>query len=96
MTLNPWYAPLNRGLRAAAFFAAHLISALMIIGGIYVVQTLLMYMGDPKLFDRIPVKYIFDAMDVFVLVVFVVFGTGEAYVVFQEHHKASSPKRRSK
>ena len=53
-------------------------------------------MGDPKLFDRIPVKYIFDAMDVFVLVVFVVFGTAEAYVVFQEHHKGSSPKRRSK
>jgi hypothetical protein len=96
MASNPWYAPLNRGLRAAAFFVAHLISALIIIGGIYVIQTLLLHMGNPKLFDRIPVKYIFDAMDVFVLIVFVVFGTAEAYVVFQEHHKGTPPMRRSK
>ena len=84
---HPWYTPLGRGLRAGAFFVAHLAVALLIVGGIYLIQSALSYLGNPLLFDVIPIKYVFDALDIFVVIEFVVFGTMEAYVVFLEHYK---------
>lgn len=87
MSDHPWYTPLGRGLRAAAFFTAHLAVALVIIGGIHLVQSALAFVGNPLLFGLVPVKYIFDAVDVFVLLEFVVFGSMEAYVVFMEHYR---------
>jgi hypothetical protein len=84
---HPWYTPLGRGLRAGAFFTAHLAVALVIIAGIHLIQSALAFLGNPLLFGLVPVKYIFDAVDVFVLLEFVVFGSMEAYVVFMEHYK---------
>lgn len=69
---------------ACFFVAAHLIVALILIGAIYIVQVFLLSVGDPKLFDRIPVRYLFDAMDLFILLEFVVFGTIDACYEFSE------------
>lgn len=75
--------------------AAHLIVALILIGAIYVVQVFLLSVGDPKLFDRIPVRYLFDAMDLFILLEFVVFGTIDAYYQFSEDIRERRSERRS-
>ena len=79
----PWYAPFIRALRAGIYLATHVLVAAILIGAIYVVQWLLGYAGDPKLFDWIPIRYIFDAMDAGILITFIVFGTIEAVRAFQ-------------
>jgi hypothetical protein len=85
----PWYGPFFQALRAGAYFAAHVLIAAALIGAIYVIQWLLVQIGDPKLFDWIPIRYIFDAMDFGILVAFVVFGVVEAFLVFQEHARGA-------
>jgi hypothetical protein len=61
----------------------HVLVAAVLIGAIYAIQLLLRYAGDPKLFDWIPVRYIFDAMDAGILVAFTAFGTLEAIRAFR-------------
>jgi hypothetical protein len=80
----PWYAPLTKALRAAAFFIAHAFLAVLIIGLVAVVKLALNWMGDPKLFGWIPLGYVFDAMDATALAVFIPFGALEAIRVFRE------------
>jgi len=46
-------------------------------------QRLVLQLGDPKLFDTIPLRYIFDGMDLAILIAFVVLGTVEAIMVFK-------------
>lgn len=48
------------------------------------VQYLLRMTGDPLLFDRFPVRYVFDAMDLGILVVFALFGVIGAYAVLKK------------
>jgi hypothetical protein len=52
-----------RAFRAAAFIVVHVGLALLIIAGIYIIQLGLLWLGDPKLFDWVPLRYVFDAMD---------------------------------
>ena len=84
-----WYAPFIKALRAGAYVAAHLLVAAALIGAIYAIQLLLRYIGDPKLFDWIPIRYIFDAMDAGILVAFIVFGIVDAILVFREDAKGA-------
>lgn len=58
--------------------------AALIIGAIYLIQRLLVMAGDPMLFDKVPVRYIFDCMDLGILAAFLTLGTVEAVVVFKE------------
>jgi len=80
----PWHAPLTKALRAAAFFIAHTLLAVLIIALVAVVKAALHWLGDPKLFGYIPLSYVFDAMDATALAVFIPFGTIEAIRVFRE------------
>jgi hypothetical protein len=80
----PWYAPLVSALRAAIFLAAHVLLAATLIGAIWVIQWLLADAGDPKLFDWIPIRYMFDVMDAGILAVFIWFGVKGAIEVFRE------------
>jgi hypothetical protein len=80
----PWYAPLIKALRAAAFFVAHTFLAILIIGLVSLLKAALQWLGDPKLFDWMPLSYVFDMMDATALIVFICFGTLEAVRVFRE------------
>jgi len=64
--------------------SAHLIIAVLIIGAITVVQRVLIAAGDPVILEVIRVRYIFDIMDLGVLVMFLVFGTISAYMSFRD------------
>jgi hypothetical protein len=61
--------------------------ALVFIGVITLFQWLLLSLGDPKLFDIVPVRFLFDGMDVAIFVAFLVFGTLEAINVFRGRHE---------
>ena len=80
----PWYAPLVRLARAAVYIAAHTAVALLLITAIETVSAWLRHAGDPKLWDWIPVRYLFDTMDLAILIVFICYGTIEAIRAFRE------------
>jgi hypothetical protein len=54
--------------------------AVVLVGAIEFIQKLILRLGDPKLFDIVPLRYIFDGMDL----AFLVIGTLEAIAVFRE------------
>lgn len=81
----PWYRPFKNAFRSGCYLLAHALVAIMLIGLIAIVKWILVEAGDPKLFDFCPLRYIFDAVDVAVLCVFLVFGIREAIKVFREN-----------
>ena len=81
---NPWYTPFHKALRLGAYIASHTLVALLLIGVVSLIQWVVLTAGDIKLFEVLPLRYIFDAMDLGILVVFLVFGTLEAIWVFRE------------
>jgi hypothetical protein len=80
----PWYAPIVKAIRAGTFFVAHAFLAILFMVLVAGVKQVLHWLDDPKLFDWVPLSYIFDAMDAMALVVFLLFGTIEAIRVFRE------------
>ncbi len=56
--------------------------ALLLVAVIPVVQSAVAWEGDRKLFDFLPERYIFYAMELFILVAFMVFGAKGAVQVF--------------
>jgi hypothetical protein len=79
----PWYSAFETAWRWGSFIAAHALVAILLIAVIAVIQRRVLLIGDPKLFDVIPLRYVFDGMDLGILVAFVVLGTIEAVVVFR-------------
>ena len=79
-----WYDSASKAVRWGIFILCHAIVASVLIGAIHVVQWLVVLTGDHKLFDVIPLRYVFDGMDAGILLAFVVLGTMEAVRVFRE------------
>jgi hypothetical protein len=78
---DPWWGPVLRALRAAAAFIGHICLAIIIITGIWSLENYIHYLWEerePMLFDRVPLKWLFDAVDLSILLVFAVWGTIEA------------------
>jgi hypothetical protein len=72
---------LKRPARAAGVFIAHLALGTVVLVGIWLTERqfqLLWKTSKPLFFDWIPVKWLFDAADCGVMVVFIVFGIYEA------------------
>jgi hypothetical protein len=80
---EPWYSAFQTAWRWGSFIAAHAIVALLLLAVIVIIQWAVLQVGDPKLFDKIPLRYIFDGMDLGILVAFVILGTAEAIAVFR-------------
>jgi hypothetical protein len=80
---EPWYSAFQTAWRWGSFIAAHAIVALLLLAVIVTIQWVVLRVGDPKLFDKIPLRYIFDGMDLGILAAFVILGTAEAIAVFR-------------
>ena len=80
----PWYAPLIKLFRAAIYIAAPTAVALLLITAIEIVAGWLHRTGDPKLWEWVPVRYLFDTMDLAILIAFIWYGTAEAIRAFRE------------
>jgi hypothetical protein len=81
--LAPWYSAFETAWRWGSFILAHALVAIVLLAAIVLVQRLVLQAGDPRLFDRVPLRYIFDGMDLAILVAFLVLGTVEAVMVFK-------------
>ena len=62
-----WRAPFQSALRVVTFIVCHMLVAVVLIAATRVITIALAKEGDPKLFDEIPIRYFFDAMDVLIL-----------------------------
>jgi hypothetical protein len=82
---TPWYYPFKKAFRSGCYLVAHALVAFLIIGLSEAIKRALLWDGDPKLFDFVPLRYIFDAVDIGILAVFLIFGTIEAIRVFREN-----------
>jgi hypothetical protein len=91
---HPWYQPFVKALRVGAFLLAHVLTAALLVTLLSGFSWLLHSLGNPKLFEQVPVSYVFDAMDLMVLVVFVIFGLVEAVTVFRGKDNGSGGEAR--
>lgn len=73
-----------QAIRAAAFLALHTALALVLICAITGVHIFLHWVGEPKLFDWIPLRYLFDVLDLGVIVFFIVGGVSDARSAFRD------------
>ncbi len=69
-------APFKSAVHVATFIVCHMLVAVVLIVTTRVITIALVREGDPKLFDEIPVRYFFDAMDVLILLGLIV-ATGQ-------------------
>lgn len=80
---EPYSTVMIRPLRAAGVFLAHLGLGFVVMVGVWLTEKLFGYLWasgpDPRFFDWCPVRWLFDAGEAGILVVFVVFGIYEAY-----------------
>jgi hypothetical protein len=82
-----FFQPLFGAFRAAVMLACHLLVAtiiLIVIRGVEFTMHVLWADNDPLLFDQFPLRYLFHAMDVGVMVLFIVFGLIKAARAFRE------------
>ena len=75
---------LRSALKSTTYVVAHTFVAVVILLATRFVAILLTRLGDPKLFDIVPMRYFFDAMDTVILLTFVVTGSFAAYQAFRE------------
>jgi hypothetical protein len=76
-----------RALQAIAFLGIHIGIAVMFIWAIWLVQISLTAVGDPRLFDVMPVRFVFDAIDVGIGLAFFLFGILEVCVIYRESYR---------
>ncbi|MEA2859406.1 MAG: hypothetical protein QOC72_1445 [Methylobacteriaceae bacterium] len=81
---RPWHHPFKTALRLGAYLLSHACVALLAVGIIYVVRKVTFGAGDPLLFGKVPVSYVFDGLDAFVLLVLCVALVIEAWWVLRE------------
>lgn len=79
-----WRRPWIEAFHIAMHVLAHLATVMVLIFVISLVKTAVRKAGDPLLLDFVPVRYIFDAMDLGLLVQFLGFGLRAAYNAFKE------------
>jgi hypothetical protein len=80
------WEPVRRASRAAIALVCHTALAALVVVAIKLLEWLLHFLWgatDPLLFDRFPIRYLFDAMDGGVILVFVCYGIIEAFRAFR-------------
>ena len=86
--MPPAMGTLKRTVVIMIFLVCHtFISAVLILCS-FGINRLLLAFGDPKLFDWVPFRYMFDAMDAGMTVSYIVLGVVGATVVFREADNA--------
>ena len=77
-----WWAPLRRAFRAAVALIGHLFISLVLIACFWAIEQTIKWLwhgAEPLLYGRVPLKYLFDTLDVAVFAVFIVWGVIEAH-----------------
>jgi hypothetical protein len=81
------WAPIARVKRAAIVFLGHLLLCVLVVLAVFVIELLIKWLwgaNEPLIFDRVPLKWLFQLIDVCILAVFGVAGTLEAFHKLRE------------
>jgi hypothetical protein len=73
----PWWEPIPKAAQAALFLVCHTALAAVVVTCIWAFAGLFHLLwgaNDPLFFDRFPLRYLFDAADLSVVLVFTWFG----------------------
>ena len=84
---KPWYEPLVHALRATTFLLAHTFLAFVLATIFELMNRWLAFIAGGKeilLFDRVPLRYLFDAMDTGIFLVFLWYGLLSAIKAFRD------------
>lgn len=76
-----FYAPLRRAARAAVVFIGHTFLGMVVVTCNWLVERYFHFLWqshEPLLFERVPLRWLFDAVDLGVLLVFMFWGILEA------------------
>lgn len=77
-----WWAPLRRAFRAGIAFIGHLAVSLVLVGCIRALELAIRWLWggeEPLLFERVPLQYLFHALDLAVILILIYWGTVEAF-----------------
>ena len=69
-----WYAPAWGTLHLLTIVAGHLIVAAALLGSGVLLDRFVKWLGDPYLYDSVPLRYVVDTMDGGVLLAFITLG----------------------
>ena len=78
---------IGRAVQAVLFLGIHISIAVLFIWAIWLVQISLIAVGDPKLFNVMPVRFLFDAIDLGIAMAFFLFGTLEVWVIYRQSYR---------
>lgn len=81
--------PFRSALTAASYIVAHLIVAIVLIAAVETISLILAWLVDPKLFDRVPIRYMFHTMDVAILTIFIRIDQTEIEIIdldYEDYH----------
>lgn len=83
----PWKKPVNRAIAVALELVGHIANTLILIAGIWLVETLILYLwgSDKLVIGWFPFTYLIEILDVVVVVVFVGLGLYGAVTTYLEH-----------
>ena len=81
---RPWYSPVIGALRWWCYIACHAVATGLFLLASWALAKLVAELGEPKLYDTVPYRYIIDSVDLALIVEFVVYGAFEARRVFKE------------
>ncbi len=73
------------GLRVGSFVAFHAALAIVFSVAICVTHFAFILLGDPKMFDRFPIRYIFEAGEIGIVLIFVIGGLSDGTKTFKDH-----------
>ena len=80
-----WGQPFVKAFKSICYLVAHAIVAVAVLGVMSLIQWVIALDGNPRLFDKFPISYIFHAADIVILIVFLTYGTIDAIHVFREN-----------
>ena len=77
----PWHRPFKNAWRLSCCFVAHALSAGVLVGAIRLLSWLLSMGGEPRLYGVVPLEYLFDTMEICIVIVFVAHSVRETVEV---------------
>jgi hypothetical protein len=80
-------AALWRALHMAVCIIIHTGLAVLLIWAVWVIKENLTATGDPKLFDVIPLGYVFDAIELGIVIAFFLVGATELYFLYDNSYR---------
>lgn len=84
MSPPTWYTSYRNARDRICYVICHLAVVAVIIGSIEIVRYLVHLIGNPMFYDKIPIGYVFDTVELGVIAPFIVLGSLEALGVFRK------------